>query len=104
MIGTVGEDIAAERYRKDLQRSRGPLESGTTLDKTVTVFKTLREKLGKMENRVAPLRYGTEQLWWAIEGQRVHTLRINRALRKAKAWKLSLSCSATRVATSAVFC
>ena len=51
VIGTVTDDIAAERYEKIYNEAADLWKQELTLDETVTVFKTLREKLGKMENR-----------------------------------------------------
>jgi hypothetical protein len=51
VVGTVTDDIAAERYEKIYNEAADLWKQELTLDETVTVFKTLREKLGKMENR-----------------------------------------------------
>jgi len=51
VIGTVTDDIAAERFEKIYNEAADLWKQELTLDETVTVFKTLREKLGKMENR-----------------------------------------------------
>ena len=51
VVGAVTDDIAAERYEKIYNEAADLWKQELTLDETVTVFKTLREKLGKMENR-----------------------------------------------------
>src|SRR6185503_5281949 len=58
-VGTVGEDIAAERYEKVYSEASELWRQDATLEQSVATFKTLREKLGPVENRV--LQSATEQ-------------------------------------------
>ena len=58
-VGTVGEDIAAERYEKIYSEASELWSQDATLEQSVATFKTLREKLGPVENRV--LQSATEQ-------------------------------------------
>ncbi|HKR59111.1 MAG TPA: DUF4019 domain-containing protein [Pyrinomonadaceae bacterium] len=50
-IASVSDDIAAERYEKIYNEADDLWKQELDLDKTVSVFKTLRTKLGKMVNR-----------------------------------------------------
>jgi hypothetical protein len=50
-ITSVTDDIAAERYEKVYNDADDLWKQESDLDKTVSVFKTLRAKLGKIENR-----------------------------------------------------
>ena len=59
VIGTVTEDVASERYEKIYNEAADLWKQELSLEETVTVFKTLRTKLGKMENRT--LHSATEQ-------------------------------------------
>ena len=58
-ISSVSEDIAAERYEKVYNEASELWRQDTTLDQSVTTFKTLRTKLGAFENRV--VQSATEQ-------------------------------------------
>lgn len=50
-INTVGDDIAEERYEKIYGEAAPEWRRDSTLDQSITVFKTLRTKLGRVENR-----------------------------------------------------
>ena len=50
-IAAVSDDIAAERYQKVYNEADDLWRQELDLDKTVSVFKTLRAKLGKLVNR-----------------------------------------------------
>jgi Protein of unknown function (DUF4019) len=58
-IASVGEDIAAERYEKIYDESSDLWMQAATLEESVNTFKTLRTKLGPVENR--KLQSATEQ-------------------------------------------
>ena len=58
-IAAVTDDLAAERYEKIYNEAADLWKAELTLEETVSVFKTLREKLGKMENRT--IHSATEQ-------------------------------------------
>jgi uncharacterized protein DUF4019 len=58
-IASVTDDIAAERYEKIYNEAADLWKAELTLEETVSVFKTLQAKLGKMENRT--LHSATEQ-------------------------------------------
>lgn len=58
-ISTVSDDIAAERYDKIYNESSDLWKQAATLDESITTFKTLRTKLGAVENRT--LQSATEQ-------------------------------------------
>jgi hypothetical protein len=58
-ISSVSDDIAAERYEKIYDDSSELWKQATTLDASITTFKTLRTKLGLVENRT--LQSATEQ-------------------------------------------
>jgi hypothetical protein len=58
-IGTVSEDIAAERYEKIYNEASELWRQDATLEQSVSTFKTLRAKLGAVENRI--LQSATEQ-------------------------------------------
>ena len=59
VIAAVTDDLAAERYEKIYSEAADLWKAELTLEETVSVFKTLREKLGKMENRT--IHSATEQ-------------------------------------------
>lgn len=59
VIAGVTDDLAAERYEKIYNEAADLWKAELTLEETVTVFKTLQAKLGKMENRT--LHSATEQ-------------------------------------------
>ena len=59
LVGTVSEDIAAERYDKIYNESATQWKQDSTLEQSSQVFKTLQSKLGKVESRV--LHSATEQ-------------------------------------------
>jgi len=58
-IGTVSDDIAGERYDKIYDDSSELWQQAATLDESTATFKTLRTKLGPVENRT--LQYALEQ-------------------------------------------
>jgi uncharacterized protein DUF4019 len=58
-IGTLGDDIAAERYEKVYTEAADLFRQDATLEQSVASFKTLRTKLGSVENRT--LQSATEQ-------------------------------------------
>ena len=59
VIASVTDDIAAERYEKIYNEAADLWKAELTLEETVSIFKTLRAKLGKMDNRT--LHSATEQ-------------------------------------------
>ncbi len=59
LITSVTADIAAERYEKIYNEAADLWKQELDRDETVAVFKTLKAKLGKMENRT--LHSATEQ-------------------------------------------
>jgi Protein of unknown function (DUF4019) len=59
LITSVTDDIAAERYEKIYNEAADLWKQELDLDKTISVFKTLQTKLGKMESRT--LHSATEQ-------------------------------------------
>jgi Protein of unknown function (DUF4019) len=58
-IGNVSDDITAERYEKIYDESSDLWKQAATLEESRTTFKTLRTKLGPVENRT--LQSATEQ-------------------------------------------
>lgn len=58
-IGTIGDEIAAERYEKVYGDASELFRQDATLEQSVATFKTLRSKLGQVENRT--LQSATEQ-------------------------------------------
>jgi hypothetical protein len=50
-IGTVGDDIAAERYEKVYTEAADLFRQDATLEQSASTFKTLRTKLGAVESR-----------------------------------------------------
>ena len=58
-IGTIGDDIANERYEKLYHEASELWQQAVTLDRSNEVFKQLHDRLGKVENRV--LHSATEQ-------------------------------------------
>lgn len=58
-ISTLSEEIAAERYDKVYNEASDLFRQDATLEQSVATFKTLRTKLGAVENRV--LQSATEQ-------------------------------------------
>lgn len=59
VVNTVGEQIAQERYEQIYNESSDLWKQDSTLEQSTQVFKTLREKLGKVEYR--SLHSATEQ-------------------------------------------
>ena len=59
LIGSVTDDLAAERYEKIYNEAADLWKQELSLDETVSVFKTLHTKLGKIKNRT--LHSATEQ-------------------------------------------
>jgi len=51
-ISTVADEIAAERYEKVYQDAAELWRQGASLEESVQTFKTLRSRLGPVENRV----------------------------------------------------
>jgi hypothetical protein len=58
-ISTISEEIAAERYEKVYNEASELWRQDATLEQSITAFKTLRTKLGPVENRI--LQSATEQ-------------------------------------------
>lgn len=58
-IGSVGDDIASERYEKIHTEASELWRQDATLEQSAATFKILRDKLGPVENRV--LQSATEQ-------------------------------------------
>jgi hypothetical protein len=58
-INSVSDDIKAERYEKIYTEAGDLWRQDATLEDSVTTFKTLRTKLGEVENRT--LQSATEQ-------------------------------------------
>lgn len=58
-VGTIADDISAERYEKLYGEASELWRQDATLEQSVATFKTLREKLGPVENRM--LQSATEQ-------------------------------------------
>ena len=58
-IGTINDEIAAERYDKIYYDAAELWRQNATLDESTATFKTLRTKLGPVENRT--LQSATEQ-------------------------------------------
>lgn len=58
-IASMGDDIAAERYEKIYNESSDLWKQAATMEESVNTFKTLRTKLGPVENRT--LQSATEQ-------------------------------------------
>jgi hypothetical protein len=50
-IGTISDDIAAERYEKVYTEAADLFRQDATLEQSVSTFKTLRTKLGAVESR-----------------------------------------------------
>ncbi len=59
VVANVGEQIAQERYEQIYNESSELWKQDVTLEQSNEVFKTLRTKLGKVENR--SLHSATEQ-------------------------------------------
>jgi hypothetical protein len=58
-IGTINDEIAAERYDKIYNDAAALWRENASLDDSIATFKTLRTKLGPVENRT--LQSATEQ-------------------------------------------
>ena len=58
-IGTINDEIAAERYEKIYNDAAELFRQSATLDESIATLKTLRTKLGKVEGRT--LQSATEQ-------------------------------------------
>jgi hypothetical protein len=58
-VGAVSDDIAAERYEKLYNEASELWQQDSTLEQSNATFKTLRKKLGPVENRT--LQSATEQ-------------------------------------------
>jgi len=59
IIGTISDDIAAERYEKIYNEASDLWKQASTLEQSTSSFKTLATKLGKVETRT--LHSATEQ-------------------------------------------
>lgn len=59
VVNTVGEQIAEERYEQLYNESADLWKQDSTLEQSTQVFKTLHDKLGKVERR--SLHSATEQ-------------------------------------------
>src|SRR6266536_631952 len=59
LIDSLTDDIAAERYEKIYNEASDLWRKDSTLEQTISVFSTLRTKLGKVESR--RLHYASEQ-------------------------------------------
>lgn len=59
VVNTVGDQIAQEQYEQIYNESSDLWKQASTLEQSTQVFKTLREKLGKVEYRT--LHSATEQ-------------------------------------------
>jgi hypothetical protein len=58
-IGTITEEIAAERYEKIYSEAADLWRQDATLEQSTETFKTLRTRLGTVQNRM--LQSATEQ-------------------------------------------
>jgi hypothetical protein len=58
-IGTISDEIAAERYEKVYEDAAELFRQDATLEQSVATFKVLRSKLGQVENRT--LQSATEK-------------------------------------------
>ena len=58
-VGTISDDIAAERYEKIYNEAAELWRQDATLEQSIATFKTLRSKLGAVESRT--LQSATEQ-------------------------------------------
>src|SRR6266849_6606191 len=58
-VGTVSDDIAAERYEKIYNEASELWRQDATLEQSVATFKTLHSRLGQVESRT--LQSATEQ-------------------------------------------
>src|SRR6266550_6673416 len=58
-VGTISDDIAAERYEKIYNEASELWRQDATLEQSIATLKTLRSKLGAVENRT--LQSATEQ-------------------------------------------
>ncbi len=68
VIGTVTDDIAAERYDKVYNESSDLWKQQLTQEESAAVFKTLREKLGKMQNRALHSAVAQNNSGGALQG------------------------------------
>ena len=59
VVTTVGDQIAQERYEQIYNESSELWKQDSTLEQSVRIFKTLHDKLGKVEHRT--LHSATEQ-------------------------------------------
>jgi hypothetical protein len=58
-VSSISDDVAAERYEKIYSEASELWRQDATLEQSIASFKTLHEKLGRVENRV--LQSATEQ-------------------------------------------
>jgi len=68
-ISSVGDDIAAERYEKVYAEAADLWRQDAGLDQTIETFKTLRTKLGVVENRVLQSAKEQENSSGPLEGR-----------------------------------
>ena len=68
VIGTVTDDIAAERYDKIYNEASDLWKQELTQEESTAVFKTLRTKLGKMENRALNSAVGQNNSGGVLKG------------------------------------
>ncbi len=68
VIGTVTDDIAAERYDKIYIEASDLWKQQLTQEESSAVFKTLRAKLGKMENRALHSAAGQNNSGGTLQG------------------------------------
>ncbi|MEP6635089.1 MAG: DUF4019 domain-containing protein [Acidobacteriota bacterium] len=68
VIGTVTEDVTAERYDKIYNESSDLWKQQLTQEESAAVFKTLREKLGKMQNRALHSAVAQNNSGGALQG------------------------------------
>ena len=88
-ISTVSDDIAAERYEKIYNEASDLWRQDATLEQSIATFKTLRTKLGTVENRTLQSATEQENSGGPLKGTRIHRHLQNEVSERAKAWKLS---------------
>ena len=74
VVNNVGEQIAQERYEQIYNESSSLWKQEVTLEQSNQTFKTLREKLGKVENRALHSATQQENSGGALKGH-VYILR-----------------------------
>lgn len=68
-IETIGDDIAQERYDKIYNESSDLWKRDSTAEQSAAVFKTLRSKLGRVENRSLHSAVEQENSGGALKGR-----------------------------------